>query len=122
MFLSRPELTVLTNVFFFRSLCCVVVLACRWDEWVHPARLLKLNETNLALQKTLQQANAAATASAAGASSSAKAGTKGHTTKDGGRTTARKDGGTRGTKRGREEVRGDPNSFIPVLLLRYPAR
>lgn len=77
----------------------------RWDEWVHPARLLKLNDTNLALQKTLMQANAAATASASGSAAAAKAGVKGHPVKDVGRTTTRKDGGgTRGTKRNREEV------------------
>jgi len=87
-----------------------------WDEWVHPARLLKLNDTNLALQKTLQQANAAATASAAG-SSSAKAGTKAANAKDAGRSSGRKDAGTRGTKRGREE---DDSSKKPEMKLNVP--
>ena len=89
----------------------------RWDEWVHPSRLLKLNETNLALQKTLQQANAAATASAGGAASAAaKAGASGsrHAAKDGGRI-GRKDG-ARGTKRGREEVCYFRNAMLRVRL------
>ncbi|KAH8105475.1 MRG-domain-containing protein [Cristinia sonorae] len=94
-----------------------LVVGIRWDEWVHPARLLKLNDTNLALQKTLQQANAAATASAAGASSSSKAGTKASAAKDGGRSSGRKDGGTRGTKRGREE---DDSSKKPEMKLNVP--
>ncbi|TCD71111.1 Esa1p-associated factor [Steccherinum ochraceum] len=87
-----------------------------WDEWVNPARLLKLHDTNLALQKTLQQANAAATASAAGSTSAAKAGAKAHGTKDV-RATGRKDGGTRGTKRGREE---DDSSKKPEMKLNVP--
>ncbi|CAL1702403.1 unnamed protein product [Somion occarium] len=90
-----------------------------WDEWVHPTRLLKLNESNLALQKTLQQANAAATASAAGSSSGAtgKSGISGrsHAAKDAGRS-GRKDG-TRGTKRGREE---DDGSKKPEMKLNVP--
>ncbi|KAI0075024.1 MRG-domain-containing protein [Panus rudis PR-1116 ss-1] len=89
-----------------------------WDEWVHPSRLLKLNETNLALQKSIQQANAAANASAAGSSGSApKGGAAGRSnmTKDGGRS-SRKDG-TRGTKRGREE---DDGSKKPEMKLNVP--
>lgn len=91
----------------------------RWDEWVHPTRLLKLNESNIALQKSLQQANAAATASAASASSSRVGGGAGaggslrSHVKDGGRS-GRKDGGSRGTKRGREEV-----CFPSFLFLRF---
>ena len=27
----------------------------RWDEWVHPSRLLKFTDTNVELQKTLSQ-------------------------------------------------------------------
>ena len=50
----------------------------RWDEWVHPRRLLKLTETNVELQKTLAQANAAAqapsTSTASGSGTHAKAG------------------------------------------------
>lgn len=70
---------------------------------------MKLNESNIALQKSLQQANAAATASAAstsasrtGAAGGLVGSSRGHI-KDGGRS-GRKDGGSRGTKRGREEV------------------
>lgn len=105
------------------SLTCPSFLALRfvynrWDEWVHPSRLLKLNETNLALQKSLQQANAAAAASSAGASNAAnKTGATGsrHIAKDGGRT-GRKDG-ARGTKRGREEV--CLSSFLTYCTLAY---
>lgn len=73
----------------------------RWDEWVQPSRLLKYNETNVALQKALQsQASASQGASSAAA---AKGATKTSSMKDATRV-GRKDGG-RGTKRGREEVR-----------------
>ena len=34
---------------------------CRWDEWVPAARLLKFNETNLELAKTLKNASTAST-------------------------------------------------------------
>lgn len=76
----------------------------RWDEWVPAPRVLKLNDTNLELQKTLQRT---VPASAGGASARPhKGGAGAH--KEGGtggtRAGARKDG-TRGTKRGREEVR-----------------
>jgi len=80
----------------------------RWDEWVPASRLLKLNDTNVAIQKTLQAQASAANASAASSSKSHKAGGAG-TGKDtggtgaGARAGARKDG-MRGTKRGREEV------------------
>lgn len=78
----------------------------RWDEWVPVARLLKFNETNVALQKALSsQASQAASSSAAGskkgaggAGSGGAGGGAGTGTGRGGR----KDG--RGTKRGREEV------------------
>ncbi|KAJ3480362.1 hypothetical protein NLI96_g8407 [Meripilus lineatus] len=93
-----------------------------WDEWVHPTRLLKLNESNIALQKSLQQANAAATASAAstsasrtGAAGGLVGSSRGHI-KDGGRS-GRKDGGSRGTKRGREE---DDSSKRPEMKLTVP--
>ncbi|KAK7696372.1 hypothetical protein QCA50_001026 [Cerrena zonata] len=89
-----------------------------WDEWVHPSRLLKLNETNIALQKNLQQANAAAVASSTGSASvAAKGGAAGgrHVAKDVGRS-GRKDG-ARGTKRGREE---DDGSKKPEMKINVP--
>lgn len=43
----------------------------RWDEWVYHKRLLKHNEENLTLQRTLQQANAAHNAAQISASSGA---------------------------------------------------
>ena len=73
-----------------------------WDEWVDASRLLKFNETNIALQKALQSQSQAAQAASASSSKAAKA----QQAKDaagGGRLGARKDG-ARGTKRGREEV------------------
>jgi mortality factor 4-like protein 1 len=76
---------------------------CRWDEWVPASRLLKLNEENVAVQKALQAQANAANASAASSSKHKSGG--GH--KDGSSSkaglSARKDG-SRGTKRGREEV------------------
>ena len=38
---------------------------CRWDEWVPAARLLKYNETNLELAKTLKNASTASTSKSA---------------------------------------------------------
>jgi mortality factor 4-like protein 1 len=79
----------------------------RWDEWVPALRLLKLNEGNIAMQKSL-----AAQANAQNAASSSKHGkvhgngaSGGTGSKDAGSSRAgRKDGGTRGTKRAREEA------------------
>ncbi|TFK71406.1 MRG-domain-containing protein [Pluteus cervinus] len=86
-----------------------------WDEWVPASRLLKHNENNLAMQKTLQQTNAPA-ASTASASKSAKAGT----TREGAGTRGARKDGTRGTKRGREEdetvKKPDIRLTIPELL------
>lgn len=79
----------------------VFMFAYSWDEWVPSNRLLKFNETNLATQKSLQQSNAPAASTAAAAKAASRAANK-----DGGGVGtrgARKDG-TRGTKRGREEV------------------
>ncbi|KZS95179.1 MRG-domain-containing protein [Sistotremastrum niveocremeum HHB9708] len=76
-----------------------------WDEWVPPARLLKWNETNLALQKNLQ-ANVA--------KPSAKS------TKHDGKQSERRKGdgtGSRGVKRGRDE---DDNSRKPDLKFNIP--
>ncbi|KAH9840755.1 MRG-domain-containing protein [Rhodofomes roseus] len=85
-----------------------------WDEWVQPSRLLKFNETNIALQKALQaQASAAASSSSA---SAAKGANKSASAKDPARL-GRKDGGTRGTKRGREE---DDSSKRPEMRLNVP--
>ncbi|RDB22352.1 Chromatin modification-related protein EAF3 [Hypsizygus marmoreus] len=87
-----------------------------WDEWVPSSRILKINETNLELQKTLQRSNAPAT----GGASSSRSHQKGGVNKDGGagstRAGTRKDG-TRGTKRGREE---DESSKKPDLKLNLP--
>ena len=38
---------------------------CRWDEWVPAARLLKYNETNIELAKTLKNASTASTSKSA---------------------------------------------------------
>ncbi|KAH9916514.1 MRG-domain-containing protein [Fomitopsis serialis] len=85
-----------------------------WDEWVQPSRLLKFNETNIALQKALQaQASAAQGSSSA---SAAKGANKSASAKDSARL-GRKDGGTRGTKRGREE---DESSKRPEMRLNVP--
>ncbi|KAI0919770.1 hypothetical protein AcV5_001746 [Taiwanofungus camphoratus] len=81
-----------------------------WDEWVHVTRLLKWNETNLALQKALQQQASAASASAA-SSAGKGAARAGVGAKDG----RRKDG--RGTKRGREE---DEGARRPEMKLSVP--
>lgn len=79
----------------------------RWDEWVPVGRLLKFNETNVALQKALlSQASQAASSSAAGSKKGAGGSGSGGTGGGAGPGTGRggrKDG--RGTKRSREEVR-----------------
>ncbi|KAJ7916541.1 MRG-domain-containing protein [Mycena leptocephala] len=81
-----------------------------WDEWVPATRLLKDNEVNRILQKSLQKD---APATAAAARSHPKASTS--TTKDTGtgtsasantRSGTRKETGTRGTKRGRDDPDG----------------
>ena len=58
-------------------LLSVMLLVDRWDEWVDRSRLLKYSEANLNLQKSLQQANAAATAAQMAASSGAGSSAKG---------------------------------------------
>lgn len=90
---------------------CVLTFKSRWDEWVPASRLLKMTETNVALQKSLQHTNVPS--GAHGGAASAKINPKNTGVKDSvsTRAGARKDG-TRGTKRGREDVR----SF--VLLFR----
>lgn len=82
-----------------------------WDEWVPTARLLKFNEGNLALQKDLSKAQAAATSTSASASKTATS-VRG-TQVAGGR---RKEGG-RGTKRGRED---DDGARRPEMRLAVP--
>lgn len=87
------------------------MFAYSWDEWVPSNRLLKFNETNLATQKSLQQSNAPAASTAAAAKAASRAANK-----DGGGVGtrgARKDG-TRGTKRGREEVCAAELFFLSV--------
>ncbi|KIK91556.1 hypothetical protein PAXRUDRAFT_830744 [Paxillus rubicundulus Ve08.2h10] len=96
-----------------------------WDEWVPLQRLLKLNDTNIALQKALMaQASAAASSSSAGnKGKSGGAGGGGSGGGTGGLSAAggmagrggRKDG--RGTKRGREE---DEASRRPEMKLSVP--
>ncbi|KAI0739504.1 MRG-domain-containing protein [Daedaleopsis nitida] len=86
-----------------------------WDEWVDGNRMLKFNETNIALQKALQSQSQAALAAHASSSKGAKA----STARDvgvGGRGVGRKDG-TRGTKRGREE---DEGTRKPEMKLTVP--
>ena len=70
-----------------------------------------MTETNIALQKSLQHTNVP---SAHGGAASAKINPKNAGIKDNvsTRAGARKDGGTRGTKRGREDVR----FFLLVLF------
>ena len=77
----------------------------RWDEWVDGARLLKFNETNIALQKALQSQSQAAQAAHASSSKAAKAASAKDSASAStrGGVGVRKDG-ARGTKRGREEV------------------
>ncbi|KAF8970982.1 MRG-domain-containing protein [Flammula alnicola] len=88
-----------------------------WDEWVPASRLLKLTESNLAIQKSLQQTT---TTSVHGGSTTSKAQNKSvaGTGKDSisTRAGARKDG-TRGTKRAREE---DESSKKPDMKLTVP--
>ncbi|OCH89940.1 MRG-domain-containing protein [Obba rivulosa] len=83
-----------------------------WDEWVDATRLLKFNETNIALQKALQSSAAQAAASTSAAKGAARA----QAAKEAGRG-VRKDGGTRGTKRGRDE---DEGSKRPEMKLDVP--
>ncbi|EIN12865.1 MRG-domain-containing protein [Punctularia strigosozonata HHB-11173 SS5] len=82
-----------------------------WDEWVPPARLLKWEEKNIQLQKSLQQQSKAANASAASSTAKAKASLK----TEGGRGVRKE--GTRGTKRAREE---DEVSRKPEMKLQVP--
>jgi len=80
-----------------------------WDEWVPASRLLKFNDTNLALQKTLIAAQKATTAPAKTSTSSGTIGSS---------LTGRRDGGRKdGRKRGREE---DDFSKKPDLKLVIP--
>ncbi|KAJ7471802.1 MRG-domain-containing protein [Mycena latifolia] len=92
-----------------------------WDEWVPAARLLKDNEVNRALQKSLQK-DAPATAAAARAHP--KASTSSHKDTGAGasasamtRSGTRKETGTRGTKRGRDDGDG---ARRPEMRLNIP--
>lgn len=85
-----------------------------WDEWVSITRLLKYDETNVALQKALTTQASAAAASSSGAVKGK--GASGATSTTGiGSGRARKDG--RGTKRGREE---DDSHRKPDMKLNVP--
>jgi len=80
-----------------------------WDEWVPASRLLKYNETNLGLAKTLKDASSASTSKNA----NKKTGPGGSGSAAGpGR---RKEG--RGTKRGRDE---DDSTKKPDMKLNVP--
>ncbi|KAG6874050.1 hypothetical protein C0995_006907 [Termitomyces sp. Mi166 len=85
-----------------------------WDEWVPHSRLLKYNETNIELQKSLQKNNAHASTSGGSSSRGPKAGPREGA--GGARGGTRKDG-TRGTKRGRDE---DDSNRKPELKLNLP--
>ncbi|KAF8888995.1 MRG-domain-containing protein [Infundibulicybe gibba] len=76
-----------------------------WDEWVPAVRLLKFNDANIAIQKSLNRCGG--WGASGGNKDSAGSGT---------RAGARKDG-TRGTKRGREE---DESSKKPDIKLNVP--
>ncbi|KAI0665480.1 MRG-domain-containing protein [Trametes maxima] len=82
-----------------------------WDEWVDATRLLKFNETNIALQKALQSQSQAAHAAHASSAKAAKAQGAGA-----GAGAGAKDG-ARGTKRGREE---DEGTRKPEMKLAVP--
>jgi mortality factor 4-like protein 1 len=56
---TRVSVTLLPNDAQF------LIPECRWDEWVPGARLLKYNETNLELAKTLKNASTASTSKSA---------------------------------------------------------
>lgn len=85
-----------------------------WDEWVSITRLLKYDETNVALQRALTNQASAAAASSSGAAKGK--GVSGGTSTTGmGSGRARKDG--RGTKRGREE---DDSHRKPEMKLNVP--
>ncbi|KAJ7034745.1 MRG-domain-containing protein [Mycena alexandri] len=81
-----------------------------WDEWVPAARLLKDNEVNRLLQKSLHKdASGAAKASAhpkASTSSASKDTGAGTSASANTRSGTRKETGTRGTKRGRDDGDG----------------
>ncbi|KAI0643206.1 MRG-domain-containing protein [Trametes meyenii] len=85
-----------------------------WDEWVDASRLLKFNETNIALQKALQSQSQAAHASSAKA---AKAQAGGGAGASGSRGAGGRKDGARGTKRGREE---DEGTRKPEMKLNVP--
>ncbi|KAI0363705.1 MRG-domain-containing protein [Pilatotrama ljubarskyi] len=88
-----------------------------WDEWVDASRLLKFNETNIALQKALQSQSQAAQAAHASSSKASKAqAAKDASTGGRGGAGGRKDG-ARGTKRGREE---DESTRKPEMKLNVP--
>ncbi|KZV75655.1 MRG-domain-containing protein [Peniophora sp. CONT] len=89
-----------------------------WDEWVPPARMLKMTEGNIALQRSLREQQQASTRdsssagpSKSGGGSSSKGGAAG------GASAARRKEGTRGTKRARDD---DDGARKPELRLMVP--
>ncbi|KAG6821054.1 hypothetical protein H0H93_007213 [Arthromyces matolae] len=80
-------------------------------EWVPLSRLLKFNETNIELQKSLQKTNAHTSTAGGSASRGPRGGIKDGASVRG----ARKDG-TRGTKRAREEDDGNRKPELKLVL------
>ncbi|KAJ7208046.1 MRG-domain-containing protein [Mycena pura] len=92
-----------------------------WDEWVPASRLLKDNEASRLLQKQLQK-DAPATAAQArshpkSSTSAAKDSAAGPSASASTRSGMRKETGTRGTKRGRDDVDGTRR---PEMKLNIP--
>ena len=91
-----------------------------WDEWVPPARMLKMTEGNLALQKSLREQQQAATrdsGSAGPSKAAAGGGSKAGAGGGGSAAAARRKEGTRGTKRARDD---DDGARKPELRLMVP--
>lgn len=77
---------------------------CRWDEWVPPERILKFNETNIALQKKLSSAAQKTAPAAASKAAPSKEGVSSSATGRGEGREGRARKEPRGHKRGRDEV------------------
>ncbi|KAG8689249.1 Esa1p-associated factor [Ceratobasidium sp. 395] len=85
-----------------------------WDEWVLPERLLKWNDANLLVQKSLLAASGATAPGAGAGGSKAAGGTSGG---GGGTSTGRAGTRKEGRKRGREE---DETTKKPEMKLEMP--
>jgi mortality factor 4-like protein 1 len=118
-----------TQVTSLMSFCSgISTFTFRWDEWVPASRLLKYNETNIGLAKTLKDASSASTSKNASKSNELRnsviqfnltcfvEGTVGGgITGSTAGSSRRKEG--RGTKRGRDE---DDTSKKPDMKLNVP--